>query len=293
MRSALPALLEAARQRRCAIAAFNVYTIDQAAGVVDAAIQRRAPVILQVHPSGRGALLVPLIRALRAIADAAPVSVTIHLDHTADPALWKAAVSAGVDSVMADGSALEFEANIMIVKEALAVVGPAGVAVEGELGRLAGKEDGSSAIERDAQLTDPEQVASFIERTGIATLAVCVGNVHGATTRSPDIDLERLVSIATRSRVPLVLHGASGLSRAILARTIELGVCKVNVNTELRAAYLAGLRASASPELAEVLDAGREAAAAVAAEVIDVVGSAELQTYLDELNEAHPTSTWT
>lgn len=282
MRSGLPALLEAARQSRCAIAAFNVYTIDQAAGVVDAAVQRHAPVILQVHPSGRGTLLVPLIRALRAIADAAPVSVTVHLDHTSDAGLWAAAVSAGIDSVMADGSASDFDSNVMIVREALALVGPAGVAVEAELGRLAGSEDGSSATERDALLTDPDEVASFTERTGIAALAVCVGNVHGPTTRPLHIDLDRLADIATRSRVPLVLHGASGLPRAALARSIELGVCKVNVNTELRAAYLAGLRSSASPELAEVLEAGRGAAANVAAEVIDAVGSAGLQTHLDE-----------
>lgn len=282
MRSPLPALLDIARQRHCAIAAFNVYTIDQAAAVVDAAIERRAPVILQAHPSGRGTLLVPLIRALRAIADAAPVSVTVQLDHTSDPGLWMAAVAAGVDSVMADGSASDFETNVSIVREAVATVGPAGVAVEAELGRLAGAEDGSRIADRDARMTDPDQVMSLVERTAVDALAVCIGNVHGTSSRPPDIDLDRLAAIAERSRVPLVLHGASGLPRTILARTIELGICKVNVNTELRGAYLQGLRSSASPELVEVLEAGRATAAIVAAEVIDAVGSAGLQTYVDD-----------
>lgn len=276
MRTSTAYLLRAAASRRCAVAAFNTYTIDQAAGVIDAANHERSPVILQVHPGGRRDLLWPLIAALRVIADEASVPVAVQLDHTSEPGTMARAVDLGVDSVMVDGSELAFDANVAFVRDVRERLRPRGVDIEAELGRIAGTEDGISIDERSARMTDPLEAAAFPLRAPIDALAICVGNVHGRSRRTPMLDLDRLRRIADGCSVPLVLHGASGLSSEVLARAIELGVAKVNVNTELREAYADGLERSAGTELVRILAAARDAAAQVAQPLIRSVRSTGL-----------------
>jgi len=276
MKVRLTTLLGAARARGRAVAAFNVYTIDQAAGVLEAAIEESAPVILQVHPGGRDDLLWPLIAALRVLADTARVPVGLHLDHTSDLATMRLAAAAGVDSIMADGSHLDGPSNLRLVQAASAEFGAGPIELEGELGRLSGDEDGLSVAERDARLTDPGEAAWFVARSGIHALAVCVGNVHGRTKTLPTLDLQRLAEIGRSCNVPLVLHGASGLPADVLRRTIELGVAKVNVNTEIREVYTTRLRSGAPEELVEMLAHARSAVRTVATSIIRTVSSTQL-----------------
>ena len=113
-----------------------------------------------------------------------------------------------------------------------------GKSVEAELGRLAGSEDGLSVAEREARLTDPEQASDFVQKTKVDALAVCIGNVHGHYRAPPDLDFDRLSALRQRLSLPLVLHGTSGLPDDMILQAIARGVCKFNVNTELREAGL-------------------------------------------------------
>ena len=138
-----------------------------------------------------------------------------------------------------------------------------GAAIEAELGRLSGSEDGLSIPEYEARLTDPQMAINFVDQTGVDALAVCIGNVHGHYRAEPKLDFDRLECIQKLVRVPLVLHGASGLSEVFVQRAIDLGVRKLNVNTEVREAYVNALRTSSQKEkkadlidiLSEVIEA--------------------------------------
>jgi tagatose 1,6-diphosphate aldolase GatY/KbaY len=150
-----------------------------------------------------------------------------------------------------------------------------GGAVEAELGRLTGTEDGLTVPEYEARLTNPGEAADFVAQTDIDALAVCIGNVHGRYHGEPDLDFERLDAIRNTVAVPLVLHGASGLPEAMVRRSIELGVAKFNVNTEVRAAYLEAVRKLVEgPDSPDLLDLMRSAVGAM-----EPVVSAKLQLF--------------
>jgi len=179
-----------------------------------------------------------LVRALRACADGASVPACVQLDHASDLDLMELAVALGCGAVMADGSRLEFAANAQLVAAARDRVAAAGGQVEGELGHIAGGEDVAQAAVAGG-LTDPATVGGYVARTGVSCLAVSIGNVHGTYGAPPQLDWERLVEIRRQTAVHISLHGASGLSDGELRRAVALGVTKVNVNLELREAYLA------------------------------------------------------
>ncbi len=146
---------------------------------------------------------------------------------------------------MADGSHLDYAANVDFTRAMAELAHARGAAVEAELGRLSGTEDGLTVEEYAAKLTDPQQAADFVERSAADMLAVCIGNVHGRYPGEPQLDFERLAAIRRAVAVPLVLHGASGLPPAQISQAIALGICKFNVNTEVREAYLGALEAGA------------------------------------------------
>jgi tagatose 1,6-diphosphate aldolase GatY/KbaY len=267
-------MLMAARSAGYAVAACNVYTLDQARGVVLAAEQAASPLILQVHPSGVGSLLWPLVAGVRVLADEANVPVGLQLDHCADRVLLGRAVGSGVDAIMADGSDLPLDANARLVAEAASAARAVGLDVEAEMGRLSGSEDGATVEERAARLTDPGQVSRFLERSGATTLAVSIGNVHGSTEAEPTLDLDRLRAIAARTDVPLVLHGGSGLGDPQLRAAIAAGISKVNVNTELRAAFRDALTGCEhADELVPVLRRAQDAVTAAARALLRRLGS--------------------
>ena len=234
-------ILEERRGASAAVGAFTCYDVTTAIGVVRAAEARGDPVLLLVaeasfrSPAGR--LLLP---ALLAVAAAARVPACVQLDHVADLGLIDAALTAGAGAVMADGSKLPVADNASLVASVRAR--SAGAGVEAELGHVEGAEDVATATQAGS-LTDPDEAVWFVAATGCDCLAVSIGNVHGNYARPPELDWERLRAIQSRVDVPLSLHGASGIDDADLARAIGLGVCKVNVNTELRGRYLEQLEA--------------------------------------------------
>lgn len=221
-----------------AVGAFTAYDIETASAVLAAAQSRERPVILLVS---RAAFAQPrgpaLVESLHACAERASVPVCIQLDHVADAALIERAAQLGCGAVMADGSKLELERNVELVRGARELLAASGCEVEGELGHLAGGEDVARAVAAGG-LTDPALVARFVAETGVSCLAVSIGNVHGTYAEPPRLDWERLARIREQTGTHLSLHGASGLPAEDLARAIELGVSKVNVNLELRQAYM-------------------------------------------------------
>ena len=234
-------ILEERRANRAAVGAFTCYDLTTAIGVVRAAEARGDPVLLLASeasfrsPSGR--LLLP---ALLAVGAEARVPACVQLDHVDDGELIDAALAAGANAGMADGSKLPTNDNASFVASVRARAPDAGV--EAELGHVEGGEDAADPAEAGS-LTDPDEAAWFVAATGCDCLAVSIGNVHGRYARAPELDWERLRAIRERVDVPLSLHGASGIPDADVARAIALGVCKVNVNTEIRECYLAQLEA--------------------------------------------------
>lgn len=227
--------------RGVAAGSFNTYNVETTRAIISGAEAEQAPIFLAV---GRGALDhagFELLSALcRAAAEAARVPVALHLDHATDLDLVARAVVAGFSSVMVDGSALALADNIQLARRARALVGRR--ALEAELGGTFGDEDRSSHTEHaggtaPVPMTDPDEAVTFVDATGIDSLAVAIGNAHGLYRGDTRLDLHRLEAIAARVTVPLVLHGGTGLSDAQLRATVDRGVRKINVNTELRRAF--------------------------------------------------------
>ncbi|WP_038467103.1 class II fructose-bisphosphate aldolase [Arthrobacter sp. PAMC 25486] len=238
MRTRLDTLVNGALVDGAAVPAFTCYDFTTALAVVEAAEAMEHGVILLVAPKTAAAPSGPrFIAALRGLADSATVPVAVQLDHATSIQAITAGLAAGADSVLADGSALDFEDNIAFVKAVREAIADPAIVVEAELGGLAGNEDQAFALEA-AGLTDASQVADFVARSGANLLAVAVGNVHGKYAGEPKLHWDLLDLIAVESPIPLVLHGASGIPAADLAKAPLAGIGKVNFNTELRTGVL-------------------------------------------------------
>jgi tagatose 1,6-diphosphate aldolase GatY/KbaY len=171
-------------------------------------------------------------------ADSANVPMSVHLDHCDDRAMIGTALEAGVQSILADGSTLSFQDNLAFTREMTDLAHAKGSTVEAEVGRISGTEDGMTVAEKEAKMTDPDEAKEFVAKSGVDFLAVTIGNVHGKYHGEPQLDFDRLAKIRQQLQIPLVLHGASGLPAEMIQQSIELGVCKFNVNSEVRKTYL-------------------------------------------------------
>ncbi len=234
-------LIEAAKNKY-AVGAFNITDLVQMEAVVDAAVEKRAPVIIQtsVKPSkflGKEVL----VAIYRTLAEAAPVPICLHLDHCTEVDYCKQCADAGYTNIMIDASKLPFEENIRLTKEVVDYCHAlGGVSVEGELGTVGGAEDQIKVAEDEALLANPVQSVEFVERTGVDLFAPAIGTAHGVyKTKNPKVDFERLGKInqllnGNGVKTPLVVHGGTGLPEDYIQRLIEMGGAKFNVSTELK-----------------------------------------------------------
>ncbi len=236
-------LVQEARRGGVAIGAFNTYDLELTRAIVGAAEKLGQPLILQLGVQAIRAGGEPLALATLAAARLARVPLAVHLDHCADIGLVETCFTWGLSSALADGSRLPFAENVAFTKKAVELATRYGATIESELGYLAGTEDGMTVAEVESSLTDPIQAQKFIAATGAAMLAVSIGNVHGYVGDSPPLDFERLAHIAAQVDVPLVLHGASGIAREDIQRAISMGIAKLNINTEVRTAFLRAIAA--------------------------------------------------
>ena len=225
-----------------AVGAFNVENMEMVMAVIAAAEELRAPLMLQTTPSTiKYAGLDMYLANVKAAAERASVPVCLHLDHGDSFDLAMRALRTGYTSIMIDGSHNVFEENIAVTKAVADACRPSGIPVEAELGKVGGKEDDLDGGEGNGY-TEPLEAKEFVERTGVTSLGVAIGTAHGVYKGVPELDLDRLAEIRKVVDIPLVLHGASGLSEEAVVESIKRGICKVNFATELRIAYTDGVK---------------------------------------------------
>ena len=224
-----------------AVGAFNVNNMEIIQGIVAAAQAEKSPLILQVSAGARKyANHIYLMKLVEAAVEDTGLPICLHLDHGEDFEICKACVDGGFTSVMIDGSKHPFEENIEITRRVVEYAHERGVVVEAELGKLAGVEDAVKVAAKDATYTDPDQAVEFVERTGCDSLAIAIGTSHGAYKfkGKPELDFARLEKITNLlPGYPLVL-----VPEDMLLRAGKFGVCKINIDTDLRLAMTASIR---------------------------------------------------
>ncbi len=250
-----------------AVGAFNVNNMEIIQGIVAAHKEENAPLILQVSAGARKyASPIYLRKLVEAAIEDTGLDIVLHLDHGDDFEICKSCIDGGFTSVMIDGSKYPLEENIELTKRVVDYAHSKGVVVEGELGKLAGVEDAVNVSAKDATYTVPEEAVRFVKETGVDSLAIAIGTSHGAYKfkGEPSLDFERLETITKLlPDFPLVLHGASsvprdfvdlcnkyggavpgaqGVPEEMLKRAAKLGICKINIDTDLRLAMTASIR---------------------------------------------------
>lgn len=235
-------MLTAAQRGHYAIAAFNIHNLETLKAVVETAREERAPVILQATPGTCRHAGINFLHAMaKTAALEADIPIALHLDHGDDVDLAFKCIDCGFTSVMVDGSKLPFEQNVEMVRKVVNYARPRGVQVEAELGRVGGVEEALSVSEYEATLTEPEKAAEYVERTGVDSLAIAIGTAHGMYKGEPKLDFERLERIRKLVTVPLVLHGCSGVPEDMVKKAIALGICKINIATDIKIAFAGAL----------------------------------------------------
>lgn len=231
-------MLRKAMREGYAVGAFNVENLELAQAVVNAATKMRSPVMIQTTSTTlKYAPPEVFYGMISALANQSDAPIALHLDHGSGLDLVRRCKAVGYTSLMIDGSKLSFEDNVALSRDAVALAG--GVPVEAELGTVGGKED---AHEADILYTDPEKAREFVERTGIASLAIAIGTAHGVYKGVPKLNLPLLEQIHARTSIPLVLHGSSGVPEDTIRACVKEGICKVNYATDLRQTYTSVVR---------------------------------------------------
>ncbi len=279
-------MLEAA-EGKYAVGAFNITNLIQMEAVVEAAVERKAPLIIQtsVTPSKFLGLDV-LVSIYRTLAESAPIPICLHLDHSTSVEYCKQCADAGYTNIMIDASKQDYDENIRQTKEVVKYChGIGGISVEGELGTVSGVEDQVKVAEDEAALCNPDQAVQFVERTGVDIFAPAIGTAHGVyKTKNPKVDFERLGKInqmlnSNGIKTPLVVHGGTGLSKEYAIKLVEMGGAKFNVSTELKHTmidatynYISENRDQYNPGKIDIVV--KDAIRQVVARWIDILGSA-------------------
>ena len=270
----LKSVLAKAEKGGYAVPAFNVNNLEIIQAVMAAAVEAKSPIILQTSEGAIEYAGMANLRALVLLAAEANVPVVFHLDHGKNLDTIKKAISSGYTSVMYDGSLLNLKENIKNTKQVVAWANKKNVSVEAELGAIKGVEDFVSVAEKQVFFTDPKQAAEFVKSTGIDALAVSIGTAHGAHKFKGEavLDIERLKEIRRLTKKSIVLHGASGVLTDIveaanrfganlshtkgvpdseIKKAIENGVRKINIDTDIRLAFTAGVRQALAEQRSE------------------------------------------
>lgn len=272
-------LLKEAEAGGYAVGAFNCNNMEIVQAIIEAAEAEKAPVIMQASQGAiKYAGLEFITGMARIAADNASVPVALHLDHGTSFAQVVQCIRSGFSSVMYDGSKLSLEDNIAITNRVLEMARPIGVSVEAELGKIGGTEDDISVSDREALFTDPKEAEYFVKQTGVDALAVAIGTAHGQYKGEPKLDFDRLKKIKALVSVPIVLHGSSGVPDEAVREAISLGVRKVNIDTNIREAFVYAIREEISRLPDEIdprklLGPAKERAVEVIRDKIRVFGS--------------------
>lgn len=229
-------LLSRATRQGYGIAAINVFNYESIAWAIRAAEAENMPIIIQFYPGFSSFISMPLVaQTARFLGESASVPVAVHLDHSNTYDIAVSGLGAGFPSIMVDGSALSFSENSTLTADVVRCAHVLGVDVEAELGHV-----GSGLEEADMQedhFTDPTQAEAFIRITGADALAIAVGNGHGDYIRTPVLNFDRIKALRSCLRVPLVMHGGSGIPTAQMQQAVRCGMSKFNIATEYQQAF--------------------------------------------------------
>jgi fructose-bisphosphate aldolase, class II len=229
-------LIGPARAAGYAVGAFNVNDLELALGVLEAAKEHHSPVILSIgdFPPTAALSMETMFRHCADLAKDCLVPVALNLDHGRTIDAVVRAIKSGATNVMLDASTKPFAENVALTRQAADLAHEAGISAEGEIGHVGdGSDYASIEQDRGKLFTQPSEAIEFVRQTGIDALAVAVGTAHGAYVGTPKLDFELLAELRERVSIPLVLHGGSGTGDANLARAAELGIAKVNINTDM------------------------------------------------------------
>ncbi len=256
-------ILDMANRQKYAVGAFNISDLEILQGIVNAAVRKKSPVIIQTSQSAiEYARMENLVCLAMNEIEKNKITAALHLDHGTDIKIIRKAIKSGYTSVMIDGSHLEYKKNVAVTKKVVVLAHKKGISVEGELGTIGGGED---YVKGRIQYTDPDSAKDFVAKTGIDSLAVAIGTSHGAYKfqGKAKLDIQRLKLIKKKVKIPLVLHGASGVPKEIVrianragAKLDEVqgvpdsqirlavmnGINKINIDTDLRLAFTAAER---------------------------------------------------
>ena len=239
-------MLVKATEEKYAVGAFNITNLIQMEAVVEAAVNKKAPLIIQTSVAPSKFLGPRVLGAIyKTLAESAPIPICLHLDHCTDVEYCKECADAGYTNIMIDASKQVFQENIKQTKEVCDYChNIGGISVEGELGTVSGIEDQVKVAEDEAALCDPEQALKFVNQTGIDIFAPAIGTAHGVyKTKNPKLDFDRLKEIGDlingdEINVPLVIHGGTGLQPDVSKKLVSLGGSKFNVSTDLKHALI-------------------------------------------------------
>jgi len=273
------ALLRQAQAGGYAVGAFNCNNMEIVQAIAAAAEAEKSPVIMQ---ASQGAIQYAGIEYITAMAKVAAsmtnVPIALHLDHGTSFEQVMRCIRFGFSSVMIDGSKHSLEGNIALTRQVIAAARPVGVSVEAELGKIGGTEDDIHVSDADAFFTDPEEARVFVQETEVDALAISIGTAHGRYKGEPKLDFARLEKIRSLVNIPIVLHGSSGVPDEAIREAIGLGVCKVNIDTNIRESFvnccrrvLAELPDEIDPR--KILGPAREATVELIREKIRTFGS--------------------
>lgn len=275
----MKSLLDRAYEEKYTIPAFNFFNTDIIRAVVETAEEENSPVILSIHEMfpGPSELFDWWCKIAKSAVEKANTPIALHLDHGGSFEITVKAIVNGCSSVMIDKSALPVAENIAISKKVVDVAHPVGRTVEAELGHMTSAEKGESGALDNSVFTVPEEASTFVKETGIDALAVAVGTVHGLYAGKAKIDFDRLGKLNKLLKMPLVLHGGTGIPDASLKRTSQFGVAKVNVGTALMVSYVKGIDGKVDGDnprsLFEAIETGRQAAKEIIRQKIRLLGS--------------------
>jgi fructose-bisphosphate aldolase class II len=272
-------MLTHAYENQYGVGAFSAHNAETIQAILWAAEEEQAPVMIQIGQKVIQYIgLEEMKRMVDIFAKDTTVPVCIHLDHSRQYEQTLKAIQLGFQSVMFDGSGLPFEENVKITKRVAEIAALLGIGSEGEIGKIGGTEDDITVAEEDALVTDVDEAVTFAEQTGIDYIAVSIGTAHGIYEKTPNLRFERLKDISEAVKRPVVLHGGSSVPDEQVQKAINLGVAKINIDTELRQAFTLGVQEvfRENPEewhLAVSLDHGRELMKEKVQEKIRVFGS--------------------
>jgi fructose-bisphosphate aldolase class II len=232
-------ILDVANEHSFAVPAFNISDWAMFQGIVEISEETNAPLLVAIHPDEVRHIGREMISGIIERAHRSTVPIAIHWDHGATYEQILEAIRFGFTSVMIDGSLLPFEENVAISRKVTESAHALGISVEAELGTIGANDSYAEAGSAEIIYTDPDDAVTFVEQTGVDSLAVAIGTYHGfyPADRKPELKLDLLKEIKSRVSIPLVLHGGSGNPDDEIREAARIGINKINISTDIKIAY--------------------------------------------------------